>query len=64
MANVYCFQSCSLIRLDSHQPIRQPLERLDDRIQPGPAVGIQHPDQVKAHRLGDERQHRDEQSKL
>ena len=54
MAKVYCFQSCSLLGIDAHEPIGQPLQRTQHRVEPGPAVGIEHPHQIKPHRLGDQ----------
>ncbi len=39
--------------LNAHQPIGQPLKRLEDRVEPGSAIGIEHLHQVKAHRFSD-----------
>ena len=59
MASVYCFQSCSLLGSTPISAIGEPLQRSEHRIEPGPAVGIEHLQQVKPHRLGDQRE-RDE----
>lgn len=40
---------------DSHRPISDPLQRLEERVKPGPARGIQDLDQVEPHRFSDQR---------
>ena len=40
--------------IDSHQSICQSLQWTQHRIEPGPAVGIEHLQQIKPHRLGDQ----------
>ena len=47
-----------LVRLHAHQPIGEPLQRPEHRVEPGPAIGIEHPHEIKPHRLGDQRRAR------
>jgi len=49
---------------DSEEPIRQPLQRFQNRVQPGFPRRIQNPDQVKPHRFGEKSQEADEKGQL
>ena len=44
------------LRIDAEEVVGELFERPDDRIEPGAAIGIEHLNEVAAHRLGDERE--------
>ena len=44
--------------------IGEPLERPEHRVEPGFAVRIEHLDEIKAHRLGDQRERDDVEREL
>ena len=54
MANVYCFQPCSFVRVNAKNPISEFFQRTHDRVEPGAAIGVEHPSEVKTKRFGDE----------
>ena len=64
MAKVYCFQSCSWSGLHAHQAIRDSLEGFEDRVEPGPAFGIQDLHEVQAHGFCDHGERRHKEHKL
>jgi hypothetical protein len=64
MAQVYCRQVLLLIRAHAHDPIGKAFDRTDHRVEPGFALGVEHPYEVKPHRFGDERERADEKGEL
>ena len=50
--------------IDSHQAIGQSLQRTQHRIEPGSAIGIEHLQQIKPHRLGDQHERDKVESEL
>ena len=52
------------LRLHPHQAIGEPLQRSQHGVEPGSAVGIEHPQEIKPHRFGDRRKRDDEESEL
>jgi hypothetical protein len=64
MAQVYCFQSCSCFRVHAHEPVGQRSKRLEQRVEPGFAFGVEHLHEIKPHRFGDEREGRDVKGRI
>ncbi len=53
-----------LLRIDADQLVSQPFERLEDGIEQGLAVRVEHLAKVKAERFGDRQQEADVENEL
>jgi len=48
-----------LLWIDAGEPVGQPFERLEHRVEKSPAIGVEDLAEVEAERFGDRRQNSD-----